>query len=90
MAYILVVASLLHFIDVARAPSGQSTRMGAGLLLATITVQAGIGILTLLYQTPILLGLLHQGMALVVLTIAVMHAQRLQARPSAALAGARV
>ena len=90
MAYILWLAALLHFIDLARAPSGQATRMGAGLLLAAITVQAGIGILTLLYQTPILLGLLHQGMALVVLTIAVMHAQRLQARPSAALAGARV
>jgi heme A synthase len=36
------------------------------------------------------LALLHQAMALVVLTIAVLHAGRLQTTPDAVLAGARV
>lgn len=89
MAYVLWLAALLHVIDVARAQADSTMLMGAGLLAAAITVQAGLGILTLLYQTPILLALLHQGMALVVLTIAVMHAERLQARRTAVLASAR-
>ena len=41
-----------------------------------MTIQAAIGIATLLYQAPIGLALLHQAMAIVVLTIAVVHAVR--------------
>jgi cytochrome c oxidase assembly protein subunit 15 len=41
-----------------------------------VTLQAALGILTLLNQVPIGLGLAHQGMALVVLTIASLHAAR--------------
>jgi hypothetical protein len=40
-----------------------------------ITLQAALGIVTLLHQAPLALALLHQGMAMVVLTIAVVHAQ---------------
>jgi cytochrome c oxidase assembly protein subunit 15 len=80
MAYVLWLAVLYQVVDVARARSPRRALVGAGLLALAVTLQASLGILTLLYQTPMLLALLHQGVALVVLTIAVVHAERLQAR----------
>ena len=55
----------------------RATRNGALALAGVVTVQAGIGIVTLLHQAPLLLALLHQVMGIVVLTIAVVHAERL-------------
>jgi len=49
-----------------------------------------LGIATLLYQVPISLALAHQGMAMIVLAIAVVHAERLASRRSEALTGAQV
>ncbi len=49
-----------------------------------MTIQAAIGIATLLYQAPIGLALLHQAMAIVVLTIAVVHAVRITPQRSIA------
>jgi cytochrome c oxidase assembly protein subunit 15 len=42
-----------------------------------IALQAAIGIATLLYQVPVGLALLHQGTAIVILTLATTHAWRL-------------
>ena len=50
---------------------------GAAVLAAAVTAQAGLGIITLLHQAPLSLALAHQGLAIVVLTIAVVHAERL-------------
>ena len=49
-----------------------------------MTLQAALGILTLLYQVPIDLALSHQAVGIVVLTLAVLQAERLTApaRPS--------
>jgi cytochrome c oxidase assembly protein subunit 15 len=88
LAYLLWAASLVHFFDVLRARAGKTTLLGAGLLAAAVTLQALLGILTLLYQTPLLLALLHQAMALVVLTGAVLHVGRLQTKPRVVLAEA--
>jgi cytochrome c oxidase assembly protein subunit 15 len=52
---------------------------GAVALALAVALQAALGILTLLYQVPIALGLAHQGMALVVLTIASLHGARVMA-----------
>jgi cytochrome c oxidase assembly protein subunit 15 len=52
------------------------------VLAIAVTVQAALGVATLLYQVPILLALAHQGMAVVVLAIAVLHSERLMHRPS--------
>ena len=80
-AYILFVAAAVHALDVVRNfPTGFALR-GALALAGAITLQAAIGILTLLLQTPVALALLHQAMAIVVLTIAVIHAERLARRP---------
>jgi cytochrome c oxidase assembly protein subunit 15 len=50
---------------------------GAQTLAGLVTLQAGLGIVTLLYLAPLALALAHQAMAIVVLTAAVMHAARL-------------
>jgi cytochrome c oxidase assembly protein subunit 15 len=80
LAYLLWIGAFLHFADVMRTQARWTVMLGAGLLVAAVTLQAGLGIMTLLYQTPISLALLHQAMALVVLTIAVLHAGRLQTK----------
>ncbi len=77
MAYALWLLALLHAID-AHARGG-GIFAGALALAAAVTIQAGIGILTLLSQAPLSLALAHQGMALVVLTAATLHAARLRA-----------
>jgi cytochrome c oxidase assembly protein subunit 15 len=50
---------------------------GALILAVTITLQAVLGIVTLLYEAPLALSLAHQVLAIVVFTVAVVHAERL-------------
>ncbi|HET8971768.1 MAG TPA: COX15/CtaA family protein, partial [Pseudolabrys sp.] len=59
------------------------TRVGLGgalTLAGAITLQAGLGILTLLYQVPLPLALAHQVLAILVFSVAVIHAERLSHR----------
>jgi cytochrome c oxidase assembly protein subunit 15 len=79
VAYLLVICAILHVVDVTRTFRGQPALDGALALASAVTIQAGLGILTLIYHVPISLALLHQGMAMVVLTIAVVHLERLTA-----------
>lgn len=80
-AYILLALAILHALDVrrlaavGRASSGAAHR--AMVLAAVITVQGAVGVATLLLAVPIWAGLLHQACALLVLVVAVIHAQRL-------------
>jgi cytochrome c oxidase assembly protein subunit 15 len=78
-AYLLLALAVLHAFDAVRARAGAAAVNGALALAAAITVQATLGILTLLYQVPIGLGLLHQAVAIGVLTLAVSQAERLSA-----------
>jgi cytochrome c oxidase assembly protein subunit 15 len=87
LAYALWLLSVLHAWDVARAVRGGAALTGALALAAAITLQAALGIVTLIYQTPLGLALLHQAMAIVVLAVAVVHAQRLAGSALAARAG---
>ena len=75
-AYALWVVTVLHLLDAARSRGGPALA-GALALAAAVTVQAVLGILTLIYIVPLALALAHQGMAMLVLAVAVMHAQRL-------------
>ncbi len=70
LAYAVVLVALLHAVDALRAKAAA----GAIVLSLAVLFQAALGILTLLHQVPIGLALAHQGMALVVLTIASLHA----------------
>ena len=81
VAYALWLLAVLHAVDVARNTRGRAMTK-AFALAAAITMQAMIGILTLLHAVPIGLALLHQAVAMVVLTIAVVHAQRLTGAPA--------
>jgi cytochrome c oxidase assembly protein subunit 15 len=53
---------------------------GALWLAAAITLQATLGVLTLLNEVPIALALAHQAVAIAVLTLAVVQAERLAVR----------
>jgi cytochrome c oxidase assembly protein subunit 15 len=79
-AYLLFALAIAHAIDAVRSRGGSAVIAGAWWLVAAITVQATLGILTLLHQVPIDLALTHQAVAIVVLTLAVLQAERLAAR----------
>jgi cytochrome c oxidase assembly protein subunit 15 len=93
VAYALWLVATGHAIDAIGQKRGGAVLNGALALASMVTIQAGIGIVTLLHQAPLPLALLHQIAGIAVLTIAVIHAERLSARPLAhaaetAIAGA--
>ena len=53
------------------------------MLASAVTLQAAVGILTLLHVVPLGLALAHQAMAVVTLAVAVVHAERVSMRRSA-------
>jgi heme a synthase len=79
-AYALFMLAILHAIDTTRSRAGAAVISGAWWLVAAIALQATLGILTLLNQVPIDLALAHQAVAIVVLTLAILQAERLAAR----------
>ena len=87
-AYALWALALVHAIDTVRAGRGTPAVRGAIALATAITLQAALGIWTLLDVAPLALALSHQAMAMMVLTLAVMHAQRLSARGERAVMAA--
>src|ERR1700691_6479624 len=79
-AYALFALAVLHLIDAVRSRAGGAAVNGACWLVAAITLQATLGILTLLNQVPIDLALAHQAVAIAVLTLAVFQVERLVAQ----------
>jgi cytochrome c oxidase assembly protein subunit 15 len=79
VAYALLAAALLHAVDAGRTLSRGAARRGALTLAGAVALQATLGILTLLAQAPLALALMHQAMAMIVLTAAVLHAQGMSA-----------
>jgi cytochrome c oxidase assembly protein subunit 15 len=79
-AYALFALAVLHAADAIRSRADSAVIRGAVWLVAAITLQATLGILTLLNQVPIDLALTHQAVAIVVLTLAVVQAERLAVR----------
>ena len=82
-AYLLLVLALLHALDAGGSRAGRAVVAGAWWLVAAVTVQATLGILTLLYEVPIDLALAHQAGGILVLTLAMLQAERLVSRRSA-------
>ena len=82
VAYALELLVLLHAIDVARTLRGGPALTTALALASAVTLQAALGIATLLHQAPLALALPHQAVALVVLAIALVHAERLARVPA--------
>jgi heme a synthase len=80
VAYALLATAILHAIDAVRSRAGGLVVNGALRLVGVVALQAMLGILTLLNQVPMNLALAHQVVAIAVLTLAVIHAERLVAR----------
>jgi heme a synthase len=80
VAYALLALAILHAVDAIRSRAGLAAVNGAVWLAVAIMLQSALGIQTLLHQVPILLGLAHQAVAIVVLTLAILQAERLAAR----------
>jgi cytochrome c oxidase assembly protein subunit 15 len=79
-AYALLALAIFHAFDAVRSRAANAAIRGAFWLVAAVTLQALLGILTLLNQVPIVLALSHQAVAIAVLTLAVMQAERLAAK----------
>ena len=77
LAYAIFVVALVHAIDVGRTVKDGGVRFGAFVLFAAIVLQIALGIATLLWVVPLSLALLHQAMAMLVLTAASVHAAHL-------------
>jgi cytochrome c oxidase assembly protein subunit 15 len=76
LAYMIFVLAVWHAFDARRSAAAR----GALWLACGITVQAGLGIVTLLHQAPLALALAHQMLAIVVFSLAIVHAERLSRR----------
>jgi heme a synthase len=76
-AYALFALALWHLVDTVRTAAPAAVVRGAAWLAAAVTVQATLGILTLLNQAPLDLSLAHQAVALVVVVLAVAQCERL-------------
>jgi cytochrome c oxidase assembly protein subunit 15 len=77
VAYTIWVIAVLHAIDAVRLGRGTA---GALIVVALVTAQAALGIVTLLYQVALPLALSHQMFAIVVFTAAIVHAERMSHR----------
>lgn len=82
-AYALLALAIWHAVDAVRSRADKAVINGALWMVAAITAQAMLGILTLLYQVPIDLALSHQAMAIVVLTLSVLQVERMKVKRTA-------
>lgn len=71
--YTLFALALIHMIAALRTAPGSIHTRRAVILFCLVTLQAALGITTLLLEVPIGWALAHQGGALVVLGFAVAH-----------------
>jgi cytochrome c oxidase assembly protein subunit 15 len=81
LAYAIWLAATWHAIDALRTARHEGAWRGAVALCVAVTLQAALGISTLLLVVPLPLALSHQAMAIVVLTVAVVHAAQVTRRP---------
>ena len=75
-AYTLFVLGALHVFHALRTGPVAAAR-GAAVVFALVTMQAMLGVVTLIHGAPLRLALAHQVGAIVVLVAATVHAERL-------------
>ena len=85
MAYLLVLAVVLEAIHCFIVRTSWRIRRSALLILGLVSVQATIGIFTVLHSVPLLLGGLHQIMAVVLLGGVLWHFFNLRYTPRSGL-----
>ena len=80
VAYALFLTAILHTLDAVGSRASKPVVHGALWLAGAVTLQAMLGILTLLNQVPMQLALAHQAGAIAVLTLAVFQVEWLAGR----------
>jgi heme a synthase len=90
LAYAIWLLALLHLLNVVRLSKSAPVLAGAAGIVIAVTVQAALGIWTLVDVVPLPLALLHQAMAMVTLTIVVIHAARVVPRDAVSVRVAAV
>ena len=80
-AYLLWVLAVLWVVHVVRHVGDRGARLFAYKIAGAVTIQAALGVTTLVHQVPIGLALAHQAMAIVVLTLVTVQAARLRPQP---------
>lgn len=73
VAYLLLGLAVWQAVRSRREQAGTGIARRATALAGIVTAQGVIGVITLLMQVPLAMGLLHQGFAMVVLAMAVVH-----------------
>jgi cytochrome c oxidase assembly protein subunit 15 len=81
-AYVIWFLAMVHAVD---AWNKRRATVSALMLAGAVTLQAVLGIVTLLNRAPIPLALAHQVLAILVFTVAVVHAERLWHREDMSL-----
>nr|WP_307233304.1 COX15/CtaA family protein [Pararhizobium capsulatum] len=72
-AYVLFAMVFVHMLYSLARGAGTTHARRSVLLFVLVTLQASIGIVTLLMQVPVVWGVAHQGGALIVLGFALAH-----------------
>jgi cytochrome c oxidase assembly protein subunit 15 len=80
LAYTIWALAVLHAFNIARTVKKGPVLVGAVLVAVAVTLQAALGIWALLTVVPLPLALTHQTMAMVTLTLAVIHASDVMSR----------
>jgi cytochrome c oxidase assembly protein subunit 15 len=76
VAYLVTILTVWHWLAVRRSGSREAARSATALLHA-VFAQVALGIWALLWVVPIPLGAAHQAGAMIVFTLAIIHARRL-------------
>ncbi|MGH6800134.1 MAG: COX15/CtaA family protein [Methylocella sp.] len=77
IAYALLAFALLQALYVSRVAAGSRAVRRAWAVAGLVAMQALVGVATLVLAVPLWAGLLHQAFAMIVLGMAVAHAQAL-------------
>nr|WP_306266069.1 COX15/CtaA family protein [Pararhizobium sp. IMCC3301] len=87
VAYLLLALAVFHLFQIGFAKTGIAGTT-AKIVVLVVSIQAVIGIAALLLAVPLWAGALHQGFAVIVLAVFVMHSQNMR-RAGAETAAAR-
>ena len=77
LAYLLLALAVFHLFQIGLRDAGIAGTT-AKIVVLVVSIQAVIGITTLLLAVPLWAGVLHQGFAVVVLAVFVMHSQNMR------------
>jgi cytochrome c oxidase assembly protein subunit 15 len=81
IAYILCLMIPAFWFMAKRYQLAKSSKMIINLFLAMLVVQVALGISTLLLVVPVTLGVMHQGGALILLSLALLVNHELRVKP---------